>query len=337
MSKHEQVTQFEDVGGRDAARPGADIGAHDRRPRNQTGRARLFWIGMLVLLLGALALGTYQHFALHAQVIATAKEHDEFVPNVRVAPVRASLPTWPVTLPGTTSAFATANIFARATGYISRRQVDIGDHVTKGQLLAEITAPELDHQISQAEATLAQLKAALQQAQANRDLGSVTWGRDKPLVDKGWVTPQQGDTDRLNLAAQDAAVAVAQANIKQQEAQLQVLHQQKDYQSVVAPFDGVVTQRNVDIGDLVQADATSGTFMFTVMQTDVIRIQVYVPQDAAFGVAPGVAVGVRVPEIPDRVFPGTVTRLATALQPGSRTLLTEIDVPNPDHALTAGS
>jgi RND family efflux transporter MFP subunit len=337
MSKHEQATQFEDVGARNAARPGADIGATDGRPRNQTGRARLFWIGMLVLLLGALALGTYQHFALHAQVIATAKEHDEFVPNVRVAPVRASPPTWLVTLPGTTSAFATANIFARATGYISRRQVDIGDRVKTGQLLAEITAPELDHQISQAEATLAQLKAALQQAQANRDLGSVTWGRDKPLVEKGWVTPQQGDTDRLSLAAQDAAVAVAQANIKQQEAQLQVLHQQKDYQSVVAPFDGVVTQRNIDIGDLVQADATSGTFMFTVMQTDVIRIQVYVPQDAAFGVAPGVAVGIRVPEIPDRVFPGTVTRIATALQPGSRTLLTEIDVPNPDHALTAGS
>jgi multidrug resistance efflux pump len=108
--------------------------------------------------------------------------------------------------------------------------------VKTGQLLAEITAPELDHQISQAEATLAQFKAALQQAQANRDLGSVTWGRDKPLVEKGWVTPQQGDTDRLNLAAQDAAVAVAQANIKQQEAELQVLHQQKDYQSVVAPF-----------------------------------------------------------------------------------------------------
>jgi RND family efflux transporter MFP subunit len=98
----------------------------------------------------------------------------------------------------------------------------------------------------------------------------------------------------------------------------------------------VVTQRNVDIGDLVQADATSGTFMFTVMHTDVIRVQVYVPQDAAFGVAPGVAAGIRVPEIPDRVFPGTVTRIANALQPGSRTLLTEIDVPNPDGTLTPG-
>jgi multidrug efflux pump subunit AcrA (membrane-fusion protein) len=130
-----------------------------------------------------LALGTYQHFALHAQVIAAAREHSEFVPNVRVAPVRASPATWSVTLPGTTSAFAAANIYARATGYISRREVDIGDRVKTGQLLAEITAPELDHQITQAEATLAQLQATLQQAQANRDLPRANWGRDKPLVE----------------------------------------------------------------------------------------------------------------------------------------------------------
>jgi RND family efflux transporter MFP subunit len=140
----------------------------------------------------------------------------------------------------------------------------------------------------------------------------------------------------LTLAAQNAAVAVAQANIKQQEAQLQVLHQQKDYQSVVAPFDGVITQRNIDIGSLVQADVTSGTFMFTIMHTDVIRVQLYVPQEAVVGLKPGVQADIRVPELPGRVFPGSVTRLANALQPTSRTLLTEIDVPNPDGALTPG-
>ena len=337
MSKHERFPGIEDGDGGEPPRRAAQTRPSGRGTREERRFGRAFWIGTLLLLLGVLALATYQHFVLHAQVVATAKEQSEFVPHVRVGQVRASAPTWTVSLPGTTSAFAAANVYARATGYISRRDVDIGDHVTKGQLLAEITAPELDHQITQAEATLAQLKAALQQAQANRDLGSANWARDKPLVEKGWATPQQGDTDRLTLASQEAAVAVAQANIKQQEAQLQVLHQQKDYQSVVAPFDGVVTQRNVDIGTLVQADATSGTFMFTVMQTDVIRVQVYVPQDAAFGVAPGVAAGIRIPEIPGRAFPGTVTRLANALQPGSRTLLTEIDVPNPDHALTPGS
>jgi RND family efflux transporter MFP subunit len=115
-----------------------------------------------------------------------------------------------------------------------------------------------------------------------------------------------------------------------------VLNQQKAYQSVVAPFDGVITQRNIDIGSLVQADAASGTFLFTLMQSEVLRIQLYVPQDEAFGVAPGVEAVIRVPEIPGRDFPGKVTRIAEALQPGSRTLLTEIDVPNPDRVLSPG-
>ena len=111
---------------------------------------------------------------------------------------------------------------------------------------------------------------------------------------------------------------------------------QKVYQSVVAPFDGVITQRNVDIGALVQADATSGTFLFTLMHSDTIRIQLHVPQVEAFGLAPGVEAVVRVPEMPGRNFPGTVTRIADALDPGTRTLLTEIDVPNSDHALAPG-
>jgi RND family efflux transporter MFP subunit len=241
-----------------------------------------------------------------------------------------------VTWPGTTEAFEQANISARASGYISKREVDIGSHVKTGQLLVEITAPELDHQIAQAEGTLAQLRAALLQAKANRDLAQVTWDRDSTLVQQGWVTKQQGDTDRLTLEARDAAVAVAAANITAQEAQLRVLNQQKIYQSVVAPFDGVITRRNIDVGSLVQADATNGTFLFTLTHSDLMRIQLYVPQDEAFGVVPGVSAVVRVPEMPGREFPGAVTRIADALQPGSRTLLTEIDVPNPDHALTPG-
>jgi RND family efflux transporter MFP subunit len=150
------------------------------------------------------------------------------------------------------------------------------------------------------------------------------------------VTPQQGDQDRLGLQAQQATIGVAQSNVAAQQAQISVLRQQKDYQSVVAPFDGVITQRNIDVGALVQADATSGTFMFTIMQDNVIRTLVYVPQDQAFGLEPGVEAVVRVPEIPDRGFPGKVTRIADALQPDTRTLLTEIDVPNPDGALDPG-
>jgi RND family efflux transporter MFP subunit len=291
---------------------------------------------VLFVLAGALAYGFWQHYRLHAEVIATADARRDFVPSVRTAAIKASDSVMSVTWPGTTEAFEQANIYARASGYISKRNVDIGSRVKAGDLLVTITAPEVEHQIAQAQGTLEQLRAALLQAEANRDLAQVTWDRDKKLVLQGWFTQQQGDTDRLTLEARVAAVAVASANITAQEAQLRVLNQTKTYQSVVAPFDGVITQRNVDVGTLVQADATSGTFMFALAHSEVIRIQLYVPQDDAMGVAPGTQAVVRVPEIPGRDFPGQVTRIADALQPGTRTLLTEIDVPNPDRALSPG-
>ena len=297
---------------------------------------RLLGLGALLVLIGAVGYGGWRHYQLHTEVIATAEQTRDFVPAVLIAPVRASPATASVFWPGSTLAFNLADIFARASGYIVTRNVDIGSRVKKGDVLVEISAPEIQHQIAQAEATLAQNQATLVQSQANRDLANVTWGRDKTLVQQGWVTLQQGDTDRLTLAADQAAVGVAEANIKAQQAQIKVLSQQQVYQTVVAPFDGHITQRNVDVGSLVQADANTGTDMFTLMNDDVLRIQLYVPQDQAFGVAPGVEAVARVPELPGREFPGTVTRIADALQPGTRTLLTEVDVPNPDHALPAG-
>ena len=308
----------------------------EQHTARRRGGSRWLGFGALLALIGALAYGGWRYETQQLETAATSKQRADFVPTLRVATVKSSDSTTLVTLPATTLAFAQANMFARASGYIDKRNVDIGDHVKEGQLLAQITAPELDHQIAQAEATLGQTQATLRQNQANADLANVTWQRDKPLVDKGWVTLQQGDVDRLGLQAQQATVGVAQSNIAAQQAQLSVLRQQKDYQSVVAPFDGVITQRNIDVGSLVQADATSGTFMFTIMQSNVIRTQVYVPQDQAFGLDPGVEAVVRVPEIPGRAFPGKVTRIADALQPGTRTLLTEIDVPNPDEALSPG-
>jgi RND family efflux transporter MFP subunit len=305
------------------------------RGASRAGR-RLLGLGALLVLFGAVGYGGWRHYQLHTEVIATAEQTRDFVPAVLTAPVRASPATASVFWPGSTLAFNLADIFARASGYIVTRNVDIGSRVKKGDVLVEISAPEIQHQIAQAEATLAQNQATLVQSQANRDLANVTWGRDKTLVQQGWVTLEQGDTDRLTLAADQAAVGVAEANIKAQQAQVKVLSQQQVYQTVVAPFDGHITQRNVDVGTLVQADANTGTDMFTLMNDDVLRIQLYVPQDQAFGVAPGVEAVVRVPELPGREFPGTVTRIADALQPGTRTLLTEIDVPNPDHALPAG-
>jgi RND family efflux transporter MFP subunit len=307
-----------------------------RTPVRRRRGGRLFALGGFVLLASGLSLGGWKDYSLKHQVMATARQERDFVPGLHVATVEANPATVSVTLPGTTAAFAAASIYARATGYIAKRNVDIGDHVKAGDLLAELAVPELDDQISQNEATLDQLKSALQQALANKDLAQVTWDRDAPLVQKGWFTPQQGDTDRLNLQARVAAVAAAEANVSSQQNLLKVLRQNRDYASVVAPFNGVITQRNVDAGSLVQGNAASGTLMFEIMQNDVIRIWVYVPQDAAFGVAPGIDAVVRVPELPDRDFPGKVTRISEALQSGTRTLLTEIDIANPDGALSAG-
>jgi RND family efflux transporter MFP subunit len=311
---------------------GPPPGKTDAPQRRSRGGAMLGTAALLVLV-GALGIGGWRHYQAKLAVNATEQQIETAVPAVRVAAVRAGDAKIVVTLPATTAAFEAANIFARTSGYVEKRYVDIGDRVKAGDLLADIIAPELDHQITQAKATLAQNEATLQQTQASRELAQVTNTRDSKLVTQGWLTLQQGDNDRLTLQAQQAAVAVAQSNIAAQEAQIRVLEQEKAYQRVIAPFDGVITQRNIDNGSLV----TSGsTFMFTLQHPNVIRTQVFIPQDEAFGVAPGVDAVVRVPEIPDRGFPGTVTRIASALQPGSRTLLTEIDVPNPDGALSPG-
>jgi RND family efflux transporter MFP subunit len=313
----------------------SDGKAENRRKDRRRG-GRLFAFGGSLLLAGGLTLSGWGDYSLKQEVMATARQGRDFVPSLRVATVEADTGTVSVTLPGTTAAFAAANIYARATGYLAKRNVDIGDRVKAGDLLAELAVPELDHQISQNEATLDQLKSALLQARANRDLAQVTWDRDSPLVQKGWVTPQQGDTDRLNLQSRVAGVAVAEANASAQENLLKVLQQNRDYASVVAPFDGVITERNVDVGSLVQGNAASGTFMFEIMQNNVIRVWVYAPQDSAFGVALGIDAIIRVPELPDREFSGKVTRIADALQSGTRTLLTEIDLTNPDGALAPG-
>jgi multidrug efflux pump subunit AcrA (membrane-fusion protein) len=120
----------------------------------------------------------------------------------------------------------------------------------------------------------------LEHAGANRTLARETWDRDRPLVRDGWATQHQGDIDVQTLKAQEANVAIAQHNVAAQEKLLQTLRQNREYALVVAPFDGVITQRNVDVGSLVQGNATGGTFMFEIMQKDVIRVWVYVPQDA---------------------------------------------------------
>jgi len=306
-------------------------------PRGQVGRgSRLFALGVLVLLAGALALGVGRHYAQHRQVMATAQQEANFVPGVRVDLVTQPPGNTVVSLPGTTLAYEQANIYARASGYVVKRYVDIGDHVRAGQLLAEIAAPEVEDQVAQYFNSLQQAQATLRQNEANRALAAITNRRTSFLTKAGTASQQQNDTDRYNFLAQQEATAAAQFSAAASQAQLKVSSQQKTYQQVVAPFDGVITQRNIDVGSLITADATSGTAMFAMVHSDVIRVWVYVPQDSAFGVSPGVDAIIRVPAMPNLTFHGKVTRIADALQPGTRTLLTEVDVPNPDGALTPG-
>jgi RND family efflux transporter MFP subunit len=168
------------------------------------------------------------------------------------------------------------------------------------------------------------------------ELARANNGRTSRLVHQGWAAAQQGDTDRLNFAAQTAAVGVARANLEAQQAQVNRLEQLTGFERVVAPFDGVITSRQVDVGSLVTADASSGTPLFLIAHTDVLRVQVYVSQGAFFGLKDGEQAEVTVPELPGRVFQGVVARNASALQPETRTLLAEVDVNNADGTLTAG-
>jgi RND family efflux transporter MFP subunit len=296
----------------------------------------LLGLGVLIVLIVALGFGVWRHYQQNRQVMDIAEQQADFVPTVRVADVGQHSGRVDITLPATTLGFEAANIYARASGYVLKRYVDIGDHVKAGQLLAEITAPEIEDQIAQYQNSGSAAQATQHQNQAQRSLDQVTWGRDSVLVRQGWVTLQQGDVDRFTLKAQQHATNAAQYNAAAMQAQLSYFNQQKIYQKVVAPFDGVITQRNIDVGSLITADATGGTSMFSLQQSDLIRVWVYVPQDDAFGVKPGIEAVVRVPAMPNLTFHGKVARIADALQPGTRTLLTEVDIANPDGALQPG-
>jgi RND family efflux transporter MFP subunit len=298
--------------------------------------ARLLGIGALAILGGLIGGGTWSHAARRAATIATLNAQHAAVPRVRTAAVVAVDTPRQIDLPGTIQAFNSATLFARATGYISTRNVDIGSRVKAGDVLAVIAAPELDHQLDQARGQLAQFQAAVTQAAADMDLANTTNNRTTQLVQDGWSSRQQGDNTRLGLAAKAAAVTVALANVKAQQAAVARLEQLTGFERVVAPFSGVITARLVDVGSLVAADAANGSPLFSIDRTDVLRVQLYVPQGSFFGLKDGDLAEVTVPELPGRVFHGSLARNASSLQQQTRTLLTEVDVDNADGTLTAG-
>jgi RND family efflux transporter MFP subunit len=301
-----------------------------RRIARMIGLAAIATVALLV------GFGTWTHLSRSAAAVGVLEMRKNAVPNVLTMTVMEEKGPRTIELPGNMAAFDAATLFARATGYISVRNVDIGSKVFKGDVLALIAAPDLDQQLDQAKAQLVQLQAAVEQARANADLGRLTNARTSRLVAQGWNSQQQGDQDRLQFASQTAALAVARANVVAQQAVVNRLVQLTGFEHITAPFDGVITSRFIDVGSLVTADVASGTPLFSIARTDVLRVQVYVPQTDYFGIKDGDRATVTVPELPDRVFEGKVARNARALAAGTRTLLTEVDVDNKDGTLTAG-
>jgi HlyD family secretion protein len=323
---------------------------HAPQPGDYPMPPKKLFFGVVILLAGLVAFGLYGHWQQDAAANETQEETVNFVPTVRTATAVALTKPVDLVLPGQTRAFDAASIFARATGYIADRRVDIGSHVKQGDLLVRIAAPDLDRQLDQSIAQLDQVNAALQQAralvsqgEANVKLAQLNLDRSNALVHKGFDTVQNNDTQSANTVSQQATletvragVSVAEANVKAQQATVNRLRTLTEFEQVTAPFDGVITRRNVDIGDLVNADTGGGTPMFTMENDNVLRVSVDIPQSASIGIHDGLEAKVMVPQLPGQVFTGKVSRSSVALLSASRTLTTEVDVPNPDKRLRAG-
>jgi RND family efflux transporter MFP subunit len=310
--------------------------ADPNRERRRRRTAR--WIGLaaVVTLAGLVGAGAWGHAERHAATIAMQMAERDAVPVVRIAVLRPLDTPRQIELTGSAQAFDAATLYARATGYISKRSVDIGSRVHAGDVLAVIAAPDLDQQLAQARAQLVQLQAALAQSQANMELARVTDRRQSQLTTQGWTSQQGGDQARLSYAASIAAVGVARANLQAQQAQVGRLEELTGFERVVAPFDGVITSRQIDVGSLVTADANSGTPLFSIAHTNVLRVQIYVPQEDFFRLRDGQDAEVTVPELPGQVFHGRLARNASALQDSTRTVLAEVDVDNQDGRLAPG-
>jgi HlyD family secretion protein len=310
------------------------------------------WLLVIVLLVAGaiLAYGAYGHWQTNAAAEATQREAIDFVPTVRTTTTKLLADPIETTLPGETEAFDRASMFARATGYIAERMVDIGSIVKQGDILVRIASPDVDRQLDQALAQLGQVQAALGQAnaqvslaEANLKLGHLNFARSDDLVKKGFDTYQNHDSQEANVSTQQAnveaakaGVKVAEANIEAQQATVNRLRTLTAFENVRAPFDGVVTVRNIDVGDLVNADTGGGTPMFTVLRDDVLRVSVHVPQSLATAVHDGLDAKIQVFELPGRTFAGKVARSSGALLSSSRTLSVEVDVNNAAHVLRSG-
>src|SRR5205085_4039957 len=276
---------------------------------------RLLWFLLIpVLLAGFAFLGLQARQRESEQLSMTTKSLDVQPVNV-LHPQHGQLSS-DLALPGMIQAFSQSPIYARVDGYVRTWYVDIGAHVAKGQLLAVIDAPEVDQQLNQA-------RAMRQQAETSLALAKVTARRYQELVKTNSVSQQEVDQNNQNLAAQTANVQAAGAAVSR-------LEQMQGFEKIAAPFDGVITLRKTDLGDLVNAgNAGIGRELFHISQTNIVRVFVTVPEEFSKQVGPGTKASMDLTSLPNRHFTAAVTRTTEAIDAASRTLTVELDVPNP--------
>lgn len=315
------------VGPRNPADAEAAGGAHLRRV--------LLLVG--IVFVGLYLIGLVPRLTLRRAIRSDASAARERVPVVATVSPRLAAEALTVQLPGSVQAILETGVYARTDGYLKMRYVDIGDRVVAGQQLADIDTPEVNQQLNQAIANQNEAKANVVKLEADLSLARTTLARYQ-TAGVGTVSKQQIDERTAGVTDAEKAVDAARATVAANEANVHRLLDLQGFQKVYASFDGIITARNVDQGALISAGSSGGTReLFRLAQVDVLRILVYVPQSYAGDVKVGQSAGVTVRELPRRVFAGKVTRTAGAIDPASRTMLTEVQVPNPEGLLLSGS
>jgi len=296
------------------------IQANTISPRRGT---RLLWFLFIPLLLCISAFFGMQARERQDQQLAEVTKSRQAQPVNVIHPARGKSNS-DLALPGMIQAFSQSPVYARVDGYVRTWYVDIGAHVTKGELLAEIDAPEVDQQLNQARAMLEQASTSLQLAQ-------VTAPRYQELIKTNSVSQQEVDQNNQNLSAQQANVQAAVASVSR-------LEQMQGFEKIVAPFDGIITERKTDFGDLVNSgNGGLGHELFRISKNDIVRVFVTVPEEFTSEIKAGTKASLDVISVPNRRFAASVTRSADSIDLNSRTLTVELDIPNPTGELLPGA
>ena len=321
------------------ADPAAAVGHASEMPRDlpRIGTVAVMALVLVIaaLLGGLFVIGYRPYVALHQNLAAEVLALDA-PPVVEAARPQRQEAAFHLLLPADVQSYQETSVYPRANGYLKRLGADIGDRVKAGQVLAEIDAPELDAQLSQARADVQQAQAQIEKVTLDAVLARTTLRRYEG-VEVGGVSKQQVDEKRTQLQQAEAGLNLARASLASSQAEVQRLEALLSFKNVAAPFSGVVTERNYDVGALLSATtAGSGSPLFRVEQTDLLRVFVQVPQAHAESVAVGLSVKLSVRNHPGRTFEGKVTRSAGAINTDTRTLRVQAEVPNPDGLLLAG-